>query len=107
MSLRLPWILWTKIPSHHITAIATNGIATEAYTGTSTGMICKWTQNSFSSKDKRLYPLFVMIPSSCAAALSMCLTISHQKQFLVSSLSSICNISFFLYFIIIFYSSLK
>ena len=88
MSLRLPLFLWTSVPVHSITSIAVNADATAAYTGTLTGSICKWTVNPYRPLHPQLHPQFIMIPSSCSAAISLCLTVSHDQQFLVSCLHS-------------------
>ena len=102
MSLRLPLILWTQAPKHHITSITSNRNATEVYTGTTTGLICKWTVNPFSQRCVQNAPQFVMIPSSCSAVLSMCLVISHDIQFLVSSLTFISPSVIELLFVLLF-----
>ncbi|KAH7818493.1 uncharacterized protein MONOS_18023 [Monocercomonoides exilis] len=84
MSLRLPFVLWTKIPKHDITAIAKTIDETVFVTGSMNGILCKWRANDSDDNRSNLIPQFLMIASSSSPVLSLCICVSHQRTFVVS-----------------------
>ena len=86
MSLRLPLVIWTTIPSHTITSVVTNLDGTEVYTGAADGTICKWVHNHSPTVPQQLIPQTLMIPSSQSSVISLCLVASHNTHLLVSCL---------------------
>lgn len=102
MSLRIPFVLWTAVPEHEITAIQTSFDDCEVVTGTKSGMACKWSKNIKNVNDRVLRAQYLMIPSSCSPIISMCISLSHGKRLLT------CGFTYFLLeklFLFFFYSS--
>ena len=87
MSLRVPLVVWTGVPSHQITCTTTSYDNQIFATGTSTGACCKWIRDSSSADDTRLLPQLLFIPTSCSPCISLVILTVEQTSFLISCLT--------------------
>ena len=89
MSLRLPFVVWTVVPSHEITCMTSSQDGRFLVTGTSTGTCCKWIRDPMNPSNHKLLPQILFIPSSCSASVSIVIVVIEDTEFLVSCLLQI------------------
>lgn len=95
MSLRLPFVVWTGIPSHEITSIASSKDGDVVVTGSSTGACCKWIRDPIGSDEGNLLPQMLFVPSSCSPSISVVIVTCEETELIISCLF------FFTFFIFI------
>ena len=93
MSLRLPFVIWTGIPSHQITSLTTSSDGKILVTGTSTGSCCKWIRETDDSVEHFL-PQMLFTPSTSSPTLSLVIITIEETSFLVSRLYIFVYLSF-------------
>jgi hypothetical protein len=85
MSLRLPFVLWTSAPPHHITAINDTQFPQWILTGSSDGSCCCCRKLNYDLKSP-MVPQYLMISSSCSPVLSIAWVTWDTRNYAVCGL---------------------
>jgi hypothetical protein len=103
MVLRLPFVLWTSTPPHHITAVNDTKFPNWLLTGSSDGNCCCWKKLNVDLIDSPMIPQFLMIPSTCSPVLSIAWATWDERNCAVCGVfliySFVLNICLFIYFL--------
>jgi hypothetical protein len=95
MTLRIPFVLWTSAPSHHITAINDSRYPSWLLTGASNGITCMWKSKQLKFKQSVVVPEFIMIPSTCSPVLSIACVSLDEHIYAICGILFLTNLFIF------------